>query len=119
MSTNEIYTQGSQLVFPVHSSVVSGDLVQVGEIVGVALNDAVTGEDGATYATLKLDGVFAFTETAESTLAVGDVAYGVANATTKKVATVDDDSSATGAKVIGHVTKLGTDKVHVRLVQSA
>ena len=119
MSTNEIYTQGSQLVFPVHSTVVSGSLVKIGEVVGVALKDAVTGEDGATYATLKLDGVFGFTETAESTLAVGDVAYGVANPTSGIIATVDDDSSATGAKVIGHVTKLGTSVVHVRLVQSA
>ena len=119
MSTNEIYTQGSQLVFPVHTSVTSGDLVKIGEVLGVALKDAVTGEDGATYATLKMDGVFGFTETAESTLAVGDVAYGVANATSGIIATVDDDSEATGAKVIGHVTKLGTDVVHVRLVQSA
>jgi predicted RecA/RadA family phage recombinase len=100
MSTNEIYTKGTELVFPVHTSVSSGDLVKVGRVVGVAQNDA-------------------FTETADSTLAVGDVAYGVANATTGIVATVDDDSAATGAKVIGHVTKLGTDVVHVRLIQSA
>lgn len=118
MSTNEIYTQGSQLVFPVHTSVSSGDLVQIGELVGVALNDAVTGEDGATYATVKLDGVFGFTEAAESALAVGDVAYGVANATSKIIATVDDVDDASGAKVIGHVTKLGTDVVHVRLLQT-
>lgn len=118
MSVNEIYTKGSELVFPVHTSVTSGDLVQVGRVVGVAQNDAVTGENGSTYATLKLDGVFAFTETAESTLAVGDVAYGVANATSGIIATVDDDSAAVGAKVIGHVTKLGTAGVHVRLSQT-
>ena len=116
MSLNEIYTKGSELVFPVHTSVSSGDLVKVGELVGVAQNDAVTGENGSTYATLKLDGVFAFAETAESALAVGDVAYGTANATTGIVATVDDVDTG---KVIGHVTKLGTDGVHVRLVQSA
>jgi predicted RecA/RadA family phage recombinase len=119
MSLNEIYTKGSELVFPVNTAVVNGDLVQVGELVGVAQNDAVTGEDGATYATLKLDGVFAFAETAESALAVGDVAYGVANATTGVIASVNDADDAVGAKVIGHVTKLGTSGVHVRLVQSA
>lgn len=119
MSLNEIYTKGNELVFPVHTSVSSGDLVQIGEIVGVAHNDAVTGEDGATYATLKLDGVFAFAETAESDLAVGDVAYGVANATTGIIATVNDADDAVGAKVIGHVTKLGTEGLHVRLIQSA
>ena len=119
MSVNEIYTKGSELALPVHTSVSSGDLVKVGALVGVAQNDAVTGEDGATYATLKMDGVFAFTETAESALAVGDVAYGVANATSGIIATVDDADDATDAKVIGHVTKLGTSVVHVRLIQSA
>jgi predicted RecA/RadA family phage recombinase len=116
MSLNEIYTKGSELVFPVHTSVSSGDLVKVGEIVGVAQNDAVTGEDGATYATLKLDGVFAFAEADDSTLAVGDVAYGAANSTTGIVAEVSDVDTG---KVIGHVTKLGSAGVHVRLVQSA
>ena len=119
MSTNEIYTKGNELVLPVHTSVTSGDLVKVGALIGVANGDAVTGEDGNTYATLKMDGVFAFTETAESALAVGDVAYGVADATSGIVATVDDADDATGAKVIGHVTKLGTSVVHVRLIQSA
>ena len=118
MSTNEIYTKASELVLPVHSTVTSGKLVQVGRLVGVAQKNAVTGENGSTYATVKMDGVFAFTETAESTLAVGDVAYGVANATSGIIATVDDASSASGAKVLGHVTKLGTSVVHVRLMQT-
>lgn len=116
MSTNEIYTKGSELVLPVHSTVTSGDLVQVGSLVGVAQNDAVTGEDGNTYATLKMDGVFAFDEAAGSTLAVGDVAYGNDDATSGIIAEVSDTSTD---KVIGHVTKLGTTQVHVRLIQSA
>lgn len=116
MSLNEIYTKGSDLVFAVHTSVVSGDLVQIGEVLGVAHNDAVTGEDGNTYATLKMDGVFAFAEAAASTLAVGDVAYGVADGTTGVIAEVSDVNTG---KVLGHVTKLGTTKVHVRLIQSA
>ena len=116
MSTNEIYTKASELVLPVHTSVTSGDLVQVGELLGVAQKDAVTGEDGSTYATVKMDGVFAFTETAESALAVGDVAYGAADGTSKIIATVGDTNTD---KVLGHVTKLGTSVVHVRLIQSA
>lgn len=116
MSTNEIYTKGSELVFPVHTSVVSGNLVQVGELVGVAQNDAVTGEDGSTYATLKLDGVFAFAEASGSALAVGDVAYGDADGTSGVVAEVSDTDTD---KMIGHVTKVSGDNVHVRLVQSA
>jgi predicted RecA/RadA family phage recombinase len=118
MSENEIYTKGSELVFPVHTSVTGGDFVQVGEIVGVAQNDAVTGEDGNTYATLKMDGVFAFTEAASgSTLAVGSPAYGSADGTTGVIAEVT--SVSTDNKLVGHVTKLGTTQVHVRLVQSA
>jgi len=116
MSENEIYTKGSELVFPVHTSVTGGDFVQVGEIVGVAQNDAVTGEDGNTYATLKMDGVFAFTEADGSALAVGDVAYGSADGTTGIIAEVSDTDTD---KVVGHVTKLGTTQVHVRLIQSA
>jgi predicted RecA/RadA family phage recombinase len=119
MSLNEIYTKGSELVFPVHTSVDSGDLVKVGNIIGVAQNDAVTGENGSTYATLKLDGVFAFTEADGSTLAVGDVAYGVADSTSGIIATVDDDDEAAGAVVVGHVTKVAGAIVHVRLLQSA
>lgn len=116
MSTNEIYTKGSELVLPVHSTVTSGDLVQVGSLVGVAQNDAVTGEDGNTYATLKMDGVFAFDEAAGSALTVGAVAYGNDDATSGIIAEVSDTNTD---KVIGHVTKLGTTQVHVRLIQSA
>lgn len=116
MSINEIYTKGSELVFPVHTSVDSGDLVQVGRLVGVAQNDAVTGEDGNTYATLKLDGVFALPEASASTLVVGDVAYGVADATSKIIAEVSDVDTG---KVVGHVTKVSGAIVHVRLLQTA
>lgn len=115
MALNEIYKVASELVFPVNSAVVSGDLVQVGEVVGVAQQDAITGEDGNTYATLKLDGVFAFDETSGSTLAVGDVAYGTA-AATGIIASVDDVNTG---KVLGHVTKVGSSQIHVRLIQSA
>lgn len=118
MSLNEIYTKGSELVFPVNAAVDSGDLVQVGRLVGVAQNDAVTGENGSTFATLKLDGVFAFNEPTGSALAVGDVAYGVANSTTKIIPSVNDADDAAGAKAIGHVTKVSGDVIHVRLSQT-
>lgn len=109
MALNEIYKLASELVFPVASTVVSGDLVQVGELVGVAQLDAVTGEDGNTYATLKLDGVFKF-DTAD-TIAAGEPVY----VTSAGVVT----STATGNKFIGHAHQGGTGFVTVRLVQSA
>ena len=116
MSTNEIYTVASELVFPVHSSVASGDLVQVGEVIGVAHADAVTGEDGNTYATLKLDGAFQFTIADGASLAAGDVAYGAANVTTGIIAEVSDTNTD---KVIGHVVKVTATDAVVRLIQSA
>ena len=63
-----------------------------------------------------MDGVFAFTEAGASALAVGDVAYGAADGTSGIIAEVSDVNTG---KVLGHVTKLGTSVVHVRLIQSA
>jgi predicted RecA/RadA family phage recombinase len=113
MALNEVYTNANELVLPVASTVKSGDLVQVGQIVGVAQNDAVTGEDGNTYATLKLNGVFRLTTSVAVT--VGAAVYltsaGAVNVT------------ASGNKFIGHAVtaKAGTSAgdVHVRLVPAA
>lgn len=108
MALNEIYKDGNELVFPVGSGVMSGDLVQVGQVVGVAQENAVEGEDGNTYSTLKLTGVFKF-ETAEE-FSVGDSAYFDGSAVTA----TDTD------KFIGHVHKvLEGGFVTVRLVASA
>ena len=107
MALNEIYKDGNEIVFPVGSGVKSGDLVQVGQVVGVAQEDAVTGEDGDTYATLKLTGVFKI-ET-EVSFEIGDSVYFDGTDLTA------DDTD----KFIGHVHKVGTDYVTVRLVAAA
>ena len=107
MALNEIYKDGNELVFPVASTVLSGDLVQVGQVVGVAQEDAVTGEDGDTYSTLKLTGVFKF-DTAV-VFSVGENVYYDGDILTN----VDTD------KFIGHVHKAGTGYATVRLVASA
>ena len=113
MALNEIYTNGNELVLPVASTFNSGDLVQVGQIIGVAQNDAVLGEDGNYYATLKLNGVFKLTTSVAVT--VGAAMYvtsgGVINVT------------ATSNKFIGHAVtaKSGTTAgdIYVRLVPAA
>lgn len=108
MALNEIYKVASELVFPVADTVKSGDLVVVGGIHGVAQQDAVTGEDGNTYATLKLDGVFKFTTS--DAFDAGDVAYVTgAGAVT---------ATASGNTAIGHVHQAGTGFVTVRLAQA-
>ena len=110
MALNEIYAIGSELVFPVASTVDSGDVVSVGTVVGVAMEDAFTGEDGNHYTTLKLDGVFKFV-TANNDIAVGANVY------------VDSDdavtSTATDNKFIGHCVKSGTGYVVARLVANS
>jgi predicted RecA/RadA family phage recombinase len=116
MALNEIYKDADSLVFPVHTSVVSGNVVKVGDIVGVAENTAVTGEDGNKYATLKLDGAFQIAIKSGETFDVGQKAYGVANATSGIIAEVQE--SATSAKLVGHVIKVITGFVIVRLAQN-
>lgn len=116
MALNEIYKDANELVFPVHTSVTSGKVVKVGDLVGVAQNDAVTGEDAATYATLKLNGAFEVPFKSGDTFDVGQKAYGVANGTTGIIPEAQESSSS--AKLIGHVTKVLTATVVVRLAQN-
>jgi predicted RecA/RadA family phage recombinase len=116
MALNEIYKDANSLVFPVHTSVVSGDVVKVGDIVGVAENTAVTGEDGNKYATLKLNGAFEVAILAGETFTVGQKAYGLADATSGVIAVVQE--SSTDAKLVGHVIKVITGFVIVRLAQN-
>ena len=116
MALNEIYKEANELVFPVHTSVDSGDVVKVGDMVGVAQNDAVTGEDGNTYATLKLNGAFEVPFKSGDTFDVGQKAYGVANGTSGIIPEAQESSSST--KLIGHVTKVLTATVVVRLAQN-
>lgn len=116
MALNEIYAVANSLVFPVHTSVSSGDVVKVGDIVGVAEADAKAGENGSTYATLKLDGAFKIPFKSGDTFDVGQKAYGVANGTTGIIAEVQE--SATSAKLVGHVVQVTATDVVVRLAQN-
>jgi predicted RecA/RadA family phage recombinase len=116
MALNEIYKHADELVFPVHTSVDSGDVVQVGEVVGVAQEDAVTGEDGNTYSTLKLNGAFEIAIKTNDTFDVGQYAYGVADASSGIIPEVQE--SATSAKLVGHVIKSAAGFAVVRLAQN-
>ena len=116
MALNEIYKDSNELVFAVHTSVDSGDVVKVEDLVGVAQNDAVTGEDGNTYATLKLNGAFEVPFKSGDTFNVGQKAYGVADSTSGIIPEAQE--SSTSAKLMGHVTKVLTSSVIVRLTQN-
>lgn len=108
MALNEIYAVANSLSFPVASTVNSGDLVQVGQVVGIAEHDAKLKEDGNYYATLKLTGAFKLDT--EDTISVGAKVY----VTSLGVVT----STATSNKLIGHAIKAGTGYVVVRLQQN-
>lgn len=116
MALNEIYKDANELVFPVNTAVVKGNVVKVGDIVGVAQNTAVTGEDGNKYATLKLNGAFEIAFKSGDTFDVGQKAYGVANVTTGVVPEAQESSSS--AKLLGHVIKVTASTVIVRLAQN-
>lgn len=51
------YNRGITKEVRVAEAVVSGDPVRVGELVGVAMTDALEGDDGAFWATVALQGV--------------------------------------------------------------
>jgi predicted RecA/RadA family phage recombinase len=116
MALNEIYVDANEISLPVHTSVTSGKFVKVSDVVGVALANAKAGEDGNTYATLKLSGAFTIPFKSGDTFDVGQKAYGVANATTGIIPEAQE--SATSAKLIGHVIKVTTTDVVVRLAQN-
>lgn len=113
MALNEIYKDGNELVLPVASTVKSGDLVQVGALVGLAQHDAKVGENGSYYATLKFNGVVKLSTLVAVTVgaAVYMTSAGVINVT------------ASGNKFIGHaVTAKATTTagdIYVRLTQAA
>ncbi len=108
MALNEIYAVANSLSFPVASTVNSGDLVQVGQIVGIAEHDAKLKEDGNYYATLKLTGAFKLAT--EDTISVGAKVY----VSSAGVVT----TTSTSNKLIGHAIKAGTGYVVVRLAQN-
>jgi predicted RecA/RadA family phage recombinase len=113
MALNEIYKDGNELVLPVASTVKSGDLVQVGQLVGLAQKDAWAGENGSYYTTLKFNGVVKLSTLVPVT--VGASVYitsgGVVNVT------------SAGNKFIGHAVTAKTTSVageiYVRLAQAA
>lgn len=58
---------GENITLPVTSAVKSGELVQVGEIIGIALTDAKTDDGTNYYTTLATQGVWELTLSATTT----------------------------------------------------
>jgi predicted RecA/RadA family phage recombinase len=71
MATNEIFKPGARLPVPVPATVVAGNPVVVGSLVGVAQID----RDSAGYVSLDTDGVYELTVT--GAINFGDPVYAV------------------------------------------
>lgn len=70
MATNFIQP-GENLTVTADADVSAGELVVLGSIVGVALNDALSGAD----VTIKTSGAFTLTKTSALAIAIGDIVY--------------------------------------------
>lgn len=91
MATNEVFRDADSITLPVPSGVVSGEVVKVGALVGVALTD----RDADGNATVRRKGGWTVTAAAE-TYAVGDAVYGHASgggAVTGRVQLIDKTST--------------------------
>ncbi len=108
MATNKIQA-GKIIAVLAAGAVVSGELKEVGKLVGVALNSAETGE---TYQ-LDTEGVYEVPKTSSVVFTVGDVAYGKG----------DGGVNATNTNpMVGHVVEdagNGAATVKVRLQSGA
>lgn len=108
MAKNIVFPGVYHRTLPVVSGVVSGEVVKVGDFVGVALTDR--GKDGVsdTTATVSI-GPAATVTAAAATYAVGDAIYGHANGGTAVTARVQliDKTSATGT-LIAHALEAKT-----------
>ena len=71
MATNEVFRDADHLTLPVPAGVVSGEVVKVGSLIGVAQ----TTRDADGNATVWLKGAYRVTAAA-ATYAVGDAIYG-------------------------------------------
>ena len=104
--SRKVFQEGNVLPMVATAAVKSGDLVTVGKLVGVALNDAAIGE---TYQ-LDLAGVYEVPKTSALAFAVGAIAY----------AKSDGGVNATNTNpVAGHVVEAAanpSDFVKIRLM---
>ena len=94
---------GSNLTVTLSSAVSSGDIVVVGDLVGVAVTDIAASGSGA----IATDGVFEFDRASGSTLAVGDVGY--VNSSGKITDTTTNNDA------VGLVVAVSSSKVELKI----
>ena len=120
------YNRGITKEVRVAEAVASGDPVRVGELVGVAMTDAIEGDDGAFWATVALQGVLSSVGTehiASAAVNQGTPIYtstGAGSANLGVVATLTTAAGAEGGnKLFGYTlnTRVGnTGNLEIKVV---
>lgn len=103
---------GNASSVPVPDDVESGDVVVVGNLVGIAEIDATEGEDGDTYTTLALEGI---AHAPVSGTDVGDIVY----ADGAGPGAVGLTTTAGSGPAVGIVVNAEADRAFFKIVQTA
>lgn len=98
---------GVNLTLPAPAAIISGDVVVVGDIRGVAAGDAAIGED----CDVVTEGVFELPKVAADEFALGDLVYW--DAATKVVTSTATDNTKIGVAVT--IAAVASSAVHVKL----
>lgn len=119
MATNYDFTRGVTKEVKVASTVVSGNIVRVGDLVGVAETSAALAGDGAYYATVGFPGVVTVTtELASATVYQGTPIYTTTAAGTNNLGVLAALTTTVGTnRLVGHTLndRALTGKVEIRL----
>lgn len=103
---------GNASSVPVPETVESGDVVVVGNLVGIAEINATEGEDGDFYTTLALEGI---AHSPVTGAAVGDIVYADGAGPGAVALTLTEG----GGPAVGIVTNAEADRAFFKIVQTA
>jgi len=119
MAVNFDRDRGDTKEVKVQNTVVSGNIVRVGDLVGVAETSAALGADGSYYSTVGFPGVVTVTtELAAGTVYQGTAIFTTAVAGTNNIGVLAALTTTVGTnKLVGYTLndRTGSGKVEIRL----
>jgi predicted RecA/RadA family phage recombinase len=119
MAVNFDYSRGVTKEVKVQNTVVSGNVVRVGDLFGVAETSAALGADGAYWATVSFRGVLTVsTELASATIYQGTSIYSATAVGTNNIGVAATlTTTAAGGTLVGKTLndRVLTGKVEIRL----
>lgn len=119
MALNFDRDRGDTKEVKVQNSIVSGNIVRVGDLLGVAETKATLGEDGSYYSTVGFPGVVTVTtELASATIYQGTPIYTATAAGSNNIGVLAAlTTTASTNRLVGYTLndRSGTGKVEIRL----